>query len=126
MCDVEKLDLREFPWVDRERVEAMVSLLGDAAAERALNLTLDELGEALAEIDAAWRVRDVHRVVLCAATLVEMSADIGMSGLAAVASDVCATGRAGDAAGFSATVARLTRLIEASLRAACEPYDLIG
>ena len=124
MGDVASLELREAVEFDRKRLESMVALLGDKSAERVALRALDELGEALAEIDAAWRARDVHRIVACAEVLEALCEDVGMTDLARIARDVSATGRGGDPAGFGATVGRLTRVIEAALRLACGPIDL--
>ena len=126
MDNVARLELRETAKSDRDRTELMATLLRNAAGGPVVDRMLDELGEALAEIDAAWRARDVHRIVACAATLVGMGEGAGMGDLARIARDVVKTGRCGDASAFAATVFRLTRVVEASLRAACGPCDLIG
>lgn len=123
MGEVASLELYEVLKVDRKRLESLVTLLGDKAAERAVLCALDELGEALAEIEAAWRARDVRRILARAETLQTLSAELGMADLARVAGDVLATGRRGDPEGFASTVGRFARLIESALRLACGPCD---
>ncbi len=88
-------------------------------------IVFDELGEALGDIDAAYRAGDVERIVARVESLAEPCERIGLSALSASARAVVATGRAGDAAAFAATVARLIRLVEGSLTAACEAPDMI-
>lgn len=124
MGEVASLELREAVEFDRKRLGSMVALLGDKSAERVALSALDGLGEGLAEIEAAWRARDVYRIVACAEGLEALCEEVGMTDLARIARDVSATGRGGDPAGFGATVGRLTRIIEASLRLACGPLDL--
>ncbi len=119
------MKIHEFVRLDQSHLDALSASVGRAEAERLVGLTFDELGEALGEIDAAYRAGDVRRVVARVAPLARSCERIGLTSLAAASSAVVATGEAADSAAFAATVARLIRLVEGSLTAVCEAPDMI-
>ena len=125
MCEFARLKIHEIARVNQTLLDELTREMGMANAERFIGHLFDELGEALGDIDAAYRAGDVERIVARVEPLAEPCERIGLSALSASARAVVATGRAGDAAAFAATVARLIRLVEGSLTAACEAPDMI-
>lgn len=111
--------------LDQDRVDDLVELMCDLDCARMQGMSLDELGEALAVLSAAWRAGDVARVLSWAQAIAATGEEMGHGLLQRVAADVASTGRSRDSAAFAATFERLMRLLEGALSAACAVPDAV-
>ena len=112
--------------LDQDRIDDLVELLCDLECARRDGLALDELGETMAVLSAAWRAGNVGRVLDWARAIEATGTEMGRGLLQRVAADVVATGGSGDAAGFAATFERLMRLIEGALSAEYSVPDAVS
>ena len=125
MSEVARLRICEGIRLDYRHLDELGATLGLSEAERLVGVTFDELGEVLGDVGAAYRAGDVRAVVARVRGLAEQCERVGLAKVGAVSRAVVATGEAADAAAFAATVARLIRLVETSLTAACEAPDMV-
>ncbi len=102
----------------------MYARLGEDCAERMIGLTMEELAGNLTEVDRHALAGDLPALIRCAERLSLAARDIGMTTLARVAGDVIRATIAGDAAGRSATVARLARIGDRSFAAIWDIRDV--
>jgi hypothetical protein len=101
--------------LDQDRIDDLVELLCDLESARMQGMALDDLGEAVAVLQAAWDSHDIGRVVDWAAAIEATGEEMGRGLLQRVAGDVIATCHAQDSAAFAATFDRLIRLLQGAI-----------
>jgi hypothetical protein len=111
--------------LDQDRIDDLVELLCDLESARMQGMALDDLGEAVAVLQAAWRAHDIARVVDWVAAIEATGEEMGRGLLQRVAGDVIATCNARDAAAFAATFDRLIRLLQGAISVSAMAPDAV-
>lgn len=122
MRNVARMRLAERTDVDARRIRALVRDMGQPSAERLLGRAVDEIAERLRMVERAAAAGDMRAVVRAARQLAPIAIAVGLTGVAKVSDSVIATAEAGDSAGLGATLARLARLSDGSVRAIGEAW----
>lgn len=124
MDQILKIRLSETVRVDQDRLVALYSELGEAAAEDVVCRAMEELALRLSHCSRLHSAEHWEDLRKCARSLIAISEQIGMMVLARVAGDVIKTIDAGDIPALGATVARLLRIGEQSLTAIWDLQDI--
>lgn len=125
MGQVARLTIHETVRPEGGAIEALSAEMGRLGATRLLGVVFDELGEALGDLDAAYRAGDRARIAARVAPLVAPCERVGLTRIAAVARDLVALGEDdGAVVGFFSVAARLIRLTEGCLTEACAAPDM--
>lgn len=117
---VKVLEFEERVRLDPRPLEALSADMGAAAAEAVLRRAMRELALRLARIEMREGIETMADLAGAARGIVGIASEIGMSSLAAVASDVAAAAGRCDVPAAAATAARLARIGDHSLMAAWE------
>ena len=110
--------------VDQDRLGALFSELGEAAAEDTVCRAMEELALRLSHCSRLHKSGHWEDLCKCVKSLRVISERIGMVFLARVADDVIDTVNARDPVAISATLARLLRIGEQSLTAIWDLQDI--
>lgn len=127
VSDVEyitKLTLTEPVRLDPDRLGALYSQLGDAAAEDVICRAMEELAVRMAHCEGLHRQSNWPELRKSARSLVAIADQIGMRMLSRVAADVTQAVDVNDTVAIAATLARLLRIGERSLTAIWDSQDL--
>lgn len=103
--------------LDRNRLGTLYSQLGEAGAEEVVCRALEELSQRLGQCDTLYRASEWAALRKNARSLIAISEQIGMHGVAIVARDVTNCLDHGDNTAVAATLSRLVRVGERSLNA---------
>lgn len=117
MGAIATLHQTEHVFIDRDRLAILVRDHGDAAAERVIDHSLEEISRRLLMVETGWATGEFRRVGRAAQALIRIADRMGMHLLAHVACDVAALARTGEGPALAATVARLQRVGERSMLA---------
>lgn len=117
MSQVVALNHEEGVRLDAARLVALVTDLGDRAAENLVARAMEEMALRLAEMEAQYCEGDTRDICRNARALARLAGEVGMTTLARVAGDVNTCAGRGDMVGFAATWARLLRIADRSLTA---------
>lgn len=120
MSLVTELGHAEPAWVEPARVQHVYCQLGHRAGEELIEEAMAQFLHLLGALTRAWRASDWERVAEGLHFVHEIADQLGMTGVAHVAGDVAACMETGDATALAATIARLSRVGEASSLALCE------
>ncbi len=110
--------------LDPDCLLELYASLGERRAERVVAAAMAEIAARMGELDRHVATGDAAGAARCADRLVAVARQIGMTGLARVATDVVAATSAADNAARAATVARLGRLGHRSLAAVWDIRDI--
>lgn len=121
-----RLRLEEIVRLDRHRIDDMILRMGEDAAEDVICRAMEDLALRLSALERAYAAQDNPTVARGARGIAAVSAQIGMSRVAAVAHDVGRAAARGDMPALGATMARLMRVSEASLHAVFGGDDMAG
>jgi HPt (histidine-containing phosphotransfer) domain-containing protein len=108
--------------INVRRVQALVHDMGPASAERLVGRALDEIDERLNGVDRAARRGDLRGAAQRARQLATVADAAGLTGVTRVARMVARAAEAGDGPAFSATLARLSRLVDGAVCAIGEAW----
>ena len=101
--------------IDRARLAGLWRSVGRDAAARIAERAMEDVAERVCAIELAWRAGEFGRMAKTARALIAVAEQIGMVGVAEVATDVCTTLKNRDEAALAAVVARLVRVGDQSL-----------
>jgi hypothetical protein len=121
---VSKLWHEEDVRVDVFRLEEICMDVGIGNSSAVICGAMEDLATLLSDAEAAWRRSDLARVQPIAAQIAGVADRVGLSKLSRVAMDVHGLCKSYDDAGLGATMARLSRVGEASLFAIWEVQDV--
>ncbi|MBT8409807.1 MAG: hypothetical protein KJN93_09290 [Alphaproteobacteria bacterium] len=124
MSGVLQINHSEYSRLDRDRLEVLVSELGEPGAERIVGRALEELAVWLNRTDRAYRKSDMATVVIGAEQISRIAMQVGLSTLNRVARDVAQSCETGDTAALSATLARMMRIGECALLSVWDIQDM--
>ena len=111
-------------YVDHDRLGALYSELGHAAAEDVVCRAMEELALRMSHCDRLYRKSDFEGLRKSSRSLIAIAEQIGLSVVTRVATDVVTCIDSGDPVALGATVARLMRTGEGSLTAIWDLQDL--
>lgn len=117
MSHVVALSHEEGVRLDAARLVALVTDLGDRAAENLVARAMEEMALRLAEMETQYCEGATRDICRNARALSRLAGEVGMTTLARVARDVNTCAGRGDMVGFAATWARLLRIADRSLTA---------
>lgn len=103
--------------LDQARLSVLYYKLGEEGADRAIGRASRELAARTARCRSLWEAGDRAGLRKCARSMIPIAEQAGMSQFARVAAQVSATAAGHDAVALAATVSRLLRVGESSLRA---------
>jgi len=103
--------------LDHARLRTLYRKLGDDGADTVIGRASKELSARLVRCRALWDEGEMIRLRKCARSIVAIADQAGMTKLAAVARDVTAAADQRDLVALAATLSRLHRVGESSLRA---------
>lgn len=124
MSGVLQIKHSEYSCLDRDRLETLVSELGEPGAERLVGRALEELAVWLNRTDRAYRKSDMATVLIGAEQISRIAMQVGLSTLNRVAQDVTRSCEADDTTALSATLARMMRIGECSLLSVWDIKDM--
>lgn len=124
MSSVLQINHSEYSRLDRDRLEALVSELGEPGAERLVGRALEELAVWLNRTERAYRKSDMAMVENGAQQISKIAMQVGLSTLNRVARDVRQSCKGGNTAALSATLARMMRVGECSLLSVWDIQDM--
>ncbi|MBW4706605.1 hypothetical protein KX928_02285 [Roseobacter sp. YSTF-M11] len=124
MDQVLKIRLKETVHVDQDRLGALYSELGEAAAEDVVCRAMEELALRLSHCSRLHSACNHDELRKCARSLIAIAEQIGMHVLSRVAADVIDAIDALDGPAVAATLARLIRIGEQSLTAIWDLQDI--
>ncbi|MEO0669806.1 MAG: hypothetical protein AAFZ99_17980 [Pseudomonadota bacterium] len=124
MTTVTQIRPAEDVHVDHDRLGALYTELGHAAAEDVVCRAMEELALRMSHCDRLYRTGALAELRKSSRSLVSISEQIGMHVVARVAGDVTQCIDSGDPVALGATVARLMRTGERSLTAIWDLQDL--
>lgn len=110
--------------VDHDRLGALYSELGHAAAEDVVCRAMEELALRMSHCDRLYRAGNMDELRKSSRSLIAIAEQIGMGIVARVATDVVNCIDGGDPVALGATIARLMRTGEGSLTAIWDLQDL--
>ena len=122
--NVTRLVQTETVRLDQDQLNGLYTQLGEANAEDIVCRAIEELAVRMSHCERLWRERDYDALRKSARSLIAISEQIGMTGLARVAGDVTVAVDNGDYPALGATVFRLLRIGERSLMAVWDLQDL--
>lgn len=123
MSRVVALQHKEGVRLDAARLVGLVTDLGAGPAEAAIARAMEDMALCLAQMERHYQDGNTRAVCHDAHTLAWRAAEVGMTSLSRVATDVHDCAARGDMVAFAATWARLDRIAERSLSAV---WDLEG
>ncbi|MCI2399445.1 hypothetical protein [Aliiroseovarius subalbicans] len=112
--------------LDRDQLEVLYVQLGPVGADKLVNHALEELAVALARVQKQHSAGRIDEVRVGVKNMVAIAQQIGMTTLARVARDVLDLINTGDGAAYCATMARMGRIGESSLKAVWDLQDVHG
>ncbi len=115
---VNVLEFEERVALDPRPIEALNDDMGADAAEAVLKRAMRELAARLSRIEMREGIETMADLAQAARGIVGIASEVGMTTLAAVASDVAETAARCDVPAAAATAARLARIGDHSLMAA--------
>lgn len=115
MAQITALTVDEPVRVDSRRVGDIVNELGEVAAQNVITAALEQLAQALAQVDDACVQGDWGAAVAHADRLARLAWQIGLPSLAGVAIDLGVCAERGDLGALAAVKARLMRVGNRSL-----------
>ena len=121
MKKVSVLAVDEDVLVDMQRLEQIVSELGDQTANQVINAALEQLALALTDTLKAAENDDLGQIVRSADRLSRLAWQVGLVTLAGVGVDVGSCAEKRDTAGLATTIARLRRIGNRSLTEIWDP-----
>lgn len=124
MTTVTQIRPAEDVGVDHDRLGALYTELGHAAAEDVVCRAMEELALRMAHCDRLYRAGDLTELRKSSRSLVSIADQIGMQVVARVAGDVTQCVDSGDTVALGATLARLMRTGEGSLTAIWDLQDI--
>lgn len=111
--------------LDPDRLSDLYKDLGQHGAEDVVCRAIEELAVRLTHCERVWRHNDMPNLRKSARSLIAISEQVGMMGMANIARHVTETIDAEDHPAIAATLFRLIRVGERSLTAIWEQNDLI-
>lgn len=120
MEQVRILAPQETVLLDRDRLGALYEELGEVGAEDVICRAMEELALRLGQAEKLFREGAQEEMLRRVRSLVAIGEQVGMDRLARVAGDVCRCAERGDPVALAATLSRLVRLGDRSLRAVWE------
>ncbi len=118
MGAVFSLERAEQVQLDRALLHPLYQMLGIERAETVIERASRELSARLSRCEHLWQRGDMCNLRKCARSMIAIAEQAGMTKLASVAQDVTAAADQRDLVALSATLSRLHRVGESSLRAA--------
>jgi hypothetical protein len=115
MTQIAVLAVDETIRIDLQRLEQIISELGEATATQVIGAALEQLALALTHTLAAVEKDELAEVVAHAEQLARLAWQVGLVTLAGVSVDVGSCAERQDRAGLTATSARLRRIGNRSL-----------
>lgn len=115
---------RESVHLDSQKLSDLYRQLGEVSAEDVVCRAIEELAVRLTHCERLWRQNDVEKLRKSARSLIAISDQIGLTGMASIARDVTVAIDASDHPATAATLFRLIRVGERSLTAVWEQQDL--
>jgi len=103
--------------LDRARLRLLYRKLGEDGADTVIGRASRELSARLTRCNRLWESGDMIGLRKCARSMIAIADQAGMTHFARVACDVTAAADARDLVALSATLARLHRVGQSSLRA---------
>lgn len=110
--------------LDRDRLNALYTQLGEAGAEDVVCRAIEELAVRLAHCERCWREKHIAELRKNARSLIAIAEQIGMCEIARVSKDVTIAVDNADDVAVAATLFRLIRLGDRSLTAVWNMRDL--
>jgi hypothetical protein len=126
MSDFTRLRPDEPVRLERARLAALYTSVGETQAEEIICRAMEELAMRLALMERAYAAGEFAALAKGARGLVAIADQVGMTGLGRVAGDAALCGERGDGTALSATLARLMRISDRSLTAVWDSADLLG
>lgn len=126
MAGVAILSHEEGVGFDHAALARLHSDLGERGTNRVLRHATQELAERLAEVGELAEVGRPASLIRSAKLMQAVACQIGMTSLVRVIEDVIVTTARGDRAGQAATLARMARVGDRSLKAFRQVRDRIG
>ncbi|MEO0764432.1 MAG: hypothetical protein AAFY75_00320 [Pseudomonadota bacterium] len=124
MTNITQLRLSEHVKVDHDRLDALYSEMEHAAAEDMVCRAMEELALRMAQCDRLYRASDFDGLRKASRSLIAIADQIGMTVMARVARDVADCAKSRDPVPLAATLARLMRTGEESLKAIWDLQDV--
>ena len=119
-----RLQLDEAVRLDPDKLGTLYYQLGESGAETVVCRAMEELAVRLHELSRLLDDDEIERLGKVARSLVGIAEQIGMTKLARVAHDVAQCANSGDRPALSATLARLQRIGDRSMRAIWDLQDM--
>lgn len=120
LCREEPLKL------DPERLAALCLEIGEARAPDLLAQAMQELSERVLRGKGLLRTGRLSELAPCAEGVARIAEPMGLIGLVGVAADVVSLSETGDRVALAATLARLERIANRSLRMVWSLRDMSG
>ncbi|MGB8624062.1 MAG: hypothetical protein WCD16_14710 [Paracoccaceae bacterium] len=112
--------------MDAERLAAIYVELGEARATAAVASAMEELAVALERMRGLRQTSRIPALAQLAARVRDIAEPLGMLSLSLVACDVTDAAQTGDGVALSATLARMERVANRSLKMVWDLQDLSG
>lgn len=126
MADITVLAHDEAVQLDADQLGLLYGQLGEDQADTVICRALEELANRLSTIERAYYQDDRPALAKAARGLIGVADQVGMPGLATIASSVGGLAHGQDDPALAAALARLVRLGDRSLAAIWEVQDLGG
>lgn len=126
MSQFTRLRPEESVRLERGRLSALYTSVGEVQAEEIICRAMEELAMRLALMERAYAAGEFAALAKGARGLVAIADQVGMTGLVRVAGDVACCAERRDGTALGATLARLMRIGDRSLTAVWDSADLIG
>lgn len=123
MPEISKIVHRERTRFDRAKLEELVLIMGEPAAEDLFGRAMEQIAVAINRVERAKRNDDEPALMAAANSIAVLADQLGLSTLSAAATAVLGTAERGDAVALGATTARLIRVGEGSLLSVWEIGD---
>ncbi|MEO9684287.1 MAG: hypothetical protein ABJR46_09450 [Tateyamaria sp.] len=124
MTNIKKIRPSETVNVNRDRLSALYSEMDPVAAEDMVCRAMEELALRMSHCDRLYRADKLDELHKSSKSMIAIADQIGMEGMARVASDVSECAAAGDRTALAATLSRLLRTGEGSLSAIWDLQDI--
>lgn len=113
-------------WMDPDRLAGIYVELGEVKAHAAIGRAMEDLALTLERLKGLLRAGRLPALSQSAARICDIAEPLGLSSLARVASDVAQVSQARDEVALAATLARLERVANRSLKMVWDLQDLSG
>ncbi|MDK3020309.1 hypothetical protein [Pseudodonghicola flavimaris] len=114
LCALKRVESVE---LDYRQLTLLYRQMGTHGAETVIARASQELDSRLQRCEQLWRMQEAAALRKCARSTIAIAEQIGMEALARVARDVTIAADQGDRVAVAATLARLRRIGQESLRA---------